>query len=113
MQTAPAPSSRGSVQPLGNTKPLALTSGSDTGQYLWRTALLRRRGVTRATKLYRGRRKRFSRQKLRAIGGVVNDRRDDRSRLHQICRLHVIECVHLRVVRQRVVFERVLNKLKS
>ena len=48
-----------------------------------------------ARQLHRRPRQRLPRQHLRPVGRVVYHRRDHRGRLHQIGRLHVVECIHL------------------
>ena len=55
----------------------------------------------------------FARQLLITHRRVVNERRHDRRGLLHIIRLNAIEDVLVRVVRARVVFDFVLNELKS
>src|SRR6266850_2029703 len=55
----------------------------------------------------------FARQLLVAHGGLVNERRHDRRGLLHVVGLNAIEHILIRMVRARIVFDLVLDKLKS
>src|SRR5438552_6533850 len=57
--------------------------------------------------------RRFAREFIGGVGGVVEERGDDRRALLEIVRRNAVEDVFVRVMRTAAVIERILNELKT